>query len=216
MMNKKTIALLLFDDVEVMDFAGPFEVFSVTNELNQDRLLTLHTVAVTTDPVIARNGLSVNPDIQLDAMPQADIVIIPGGDGTREVLQQPAVMHWIQQISANAEHVLSVCSGALLLAGAGLLNDLPATTHHDVFDTLAELSPSTRLIRDQRFVDNGQIVTSAGISAGIDMSLYMVARLYGHDTAQKTARYMEYPYLTKEGNPQGQGRFDDNSPLAFM
>ncbi|OQX33900.1 MAG: AraC family transcriptional regulator [Oceanospirillales bacterium LUC14_002_19_P2] len=216
MINKKTIALLLFDDVEVMDFAGPFEVFSVTNELNQDHLFTLRTVALTTDPIIARNGLSVNPDVQLDTIPQADIVIIPGGDGTREVLQQPAVMSWIQKISANAEHVLSVCSGALLLAGAGLLNNMPATTHHEVFDTLAELSPSTRLIRDQRFVDNGRIVTSAGISAGIDMSLYMIARLYGHDIAQQTARYMEYPYFTKTDKPQDEDRFDDNSPLAFM
>ncbi len=216
MMNKKTIALLLFDDVEVMDFAGPFEVFSVTNELHQDSLFTLRTVALTTDPVTARNGLSVNPDVQLDAMPQADIVVIPGGDGTRGVLQQPETMNWIQQVSANAEHVLSVCSGTLLLAGAGLLNDMPATTHHEVFDTLAELSPTTRLIRDQRFVDNGRIVTSAGISAGIDMSLYMVARLYGHDVAQKTARYMEYPYFTGKDKPQSEDQFDDNSPLAFM
>jgi len=216
MNNKKTIALLLFDDVEVMDFAGPFEVFSVTNELNQDCLFTLRTVAVTTDPVIARNGLSVNPDVQLDAMPQADIIIIPGGDGTRAVLSQPVVMNWIKQVSTHAEHIMSVCSGALLLAGAGLLNDMPATTHHEVFDTLAELSPSTRLIRDQRFVDNGKIVTSAGISAGIDMSLYMVARLYGHDIAQKTARYMEYPYFTESDNSQNEDRFDDNSPLAFM
>ena len=199
-----------------MDFAGPFEVFSVTNELHQDSLFTLRTVALTTDPVTARNGLSVNPDVQLDAMPQADIVVIPGGDGTRGVLQQPETMNWIQQVSANAEHVLSVCSGALLLAGAGLLNDMPATTHHEVFDTLAELSPTTRLIRDQRFVDNGRIVTSAGISAGIDMSLYMVARLYGHDVAQKTARYMEYPYFTGEDKPQSEDQFDDNSPMAFM
>ena len=216
MMNKKTIALLLFDDVEVMDFAGPFEVFSVTNELNQNRLFTLQTVALTANPVTARNGLSVNPDVPLDAMHQADIVIIPGGDGTRAVLQQPETMNWIQQVSANAEHVLSVCSGALLLAGAGLLNDMPATTHHEVFDTLAELSPSTRLIRDQRFVDNGRIVTSAGISAGIDMSLYMVAKLYGHDVAQKTARYMEYPYFSGDGKLQSEDPFDDNSPLAFM
>ncbi len=215
-MKKKTIALLLFDDVEVMDFAGPFEVFSVTNELHQDSLFTLRTAALTTDPVIAKNGLSVNPDVPLEAIPQADIVIIPGGDGTREVLQQPTTMNWIQRVSAGAEHVLSVCSGALLLANTGLLNDLPATTHHEVFDTLAELSPSTRLIRDQRFVDNGKVVTSAGISAGIDMSLYMVARLYGHDVAYKTAQYMEYPYFTDEGQPQSEDRFDDSSPLAFM
>ena len=191
---KKKVAILLFDDVEVLDFAGPFEVFSVTDELNDYQIFDVYTVAFEKRPIIARNGLSVNPDYDLQEAPAPDILIIPGGDGTRPVMQNAAAIDWIQERADEAQLVLSVCSGSLLLSIAGLLDGLKATTHHQVVDLLRKISPNTEVLADRRFVDNGRVITSAGISAGIDMSLYVVGRLFGEQCAVKTARYMEYRY----------------------
>jgi len=191
-MNKRNTAILIFDDVEVLDFAGPFEVFSVTNELSNYSLLNVYTVAREKTPVTARNGLSVNPDYSINEAPQPDILIVPGGSGTRPILQQPDILTWIKQSSQNADKVLSVCTGALLLAKVGLLDGLKSTTHHTAFELLGEIAPDTEIVRDVRFVDNGKVITAAGISAGIDMSLYVIEILYGTETAQRTAGYMEY------------------------
>jgi len=191
-MDKKNTAILLFDDVEVLDFAGPFEVFSVTNELNDYSILNVYTVAREKSPVKARNGLSVIPDYAINEAPAPAILIVPGGIGTRPVLEQYDVISWIKESANNAEKVLSVCTGALLLAKAGLLEGLKATTHHRAFEILTELAPNTEIVRDERFVDNGKVITSGGISAGIDMSLYVVELIYGKEAAQKTAAYMEY------------------------
>ncbi len=191
-MKKRNTAILLFDDVEVLDFAGPFEVFSVTNELNDYALLDVYTVSRKIGPVIAKNGLSVNPDYNLAGAPKPDLLILPGGYGSRKVMEQADVIHWIRESADSAEKVMSVCTGSLLLAKAGLLHGLKATTHHTVFDTLIELAPHTEVLKDERFIDNGKIVTSAGVSAGIDMSLYVIGLLYGEDEAQKTAQYIEY------------------------
>jgi transcriptional regulator GlxA family with amidase domain len=191
-MSKKNTAILLFDDVEVLDFAGPFEVFSITNELNDYTILNIYTVAQNKSPIIAKNGLSVNPDYELSEAPKPDLLIIPGGYGTRKLLQQPGAINWIKDNADPAEKVMSICTGALLLAKAGLLEGLKATTHYQVFDTLAELAPNTEILRNERFVDNGKILTSAGVSAGIDMSLHVIGLLYGKYEAIKTARYIEY------------------------
>lgn len=191
-MKKRNTAILIFDDVEVLDFAGPFEVFSVTNELCDYSLLNVYTVARGKAPVTARNGLSVNPDYSITEAPQPDILIVPGGSGTRPVLLQQDILAWIRQSADNAEKVLSVCTGALLLAKVGLLDGMKSTTHHSAFETLAEIAPETEVVRDSRFVDNGKVITAAGISAGIDMSLYVVEMLYGREIAQRTAGYMEY------------------------
>ena len=191
-MKKLNAAILIFDDVEVLDFAGPFEVFSVTNELNDYSLLNVYTVAREKSPVRARNGLSVNPDFSIHEAPQPDILIVPGGQGTRPALQQHDILSWIRQSANDAEKVLSVCTGALLLAKVGLLDGLRSTTHHSAFGLLAEIAPNTEIVRDARFVDNGKVITSAGISAGIDMSLYVIEMLFGTETAQYTAGYMEY------------------------
>jgi len=191
-MKKRNTAILIFDDVEVLDFAGPFEVFSVTNELSDYSLLNVYTVARGKAPVTARNGLSVNPDYSITEAPQPDILIVPGGSGTRPVLLQQDILAWITQSANSAEKVLSVCTGALLLAKVGLLDGMKSTTHHSAFETLAEIAPETEVVRDIRFVDNGKVITAAGISAGIDMSLYVVEMLYGREIAQHTAGYMEY------------------------
>lgn len=191
-MKKRNTAILIFDDVEVLDFAGPFEVFSVTNELSDYSLLNVYTVSRNKAPVTARNGLSVNPDYSIGEAPQPDILIVPGGSGTRPILQQQDILSWIKQTSQGAEKVLSVCTGALLLAKIGLLDGLKSTTHHGAFELLGKIAPDTEIVRDVRFVDNGKVITAAGISAGIDMSLYVIEMFYGKETAQHTIEYMEY------------------------
>ena len=191
-MNKKNVALLLFDDVEVLDFAGPFEVFSVTSELNDYSLFNVYTVASEKRPIIARNGLSVNPDYAVTECPRPDIIIVPGGNGTRQVMHAPVLLEWVGGQSRQAELTLSVCTGSLVLAAAGLLKGLAATTHHEVFDLFRQVAPDTELKETDRFVDNGKIITAGGISAGIDMSLYVIERLLGAEQARQTAAYMEY------------------------
>lgn len=191
-MSKKKVAIFIFNDVEVLDFAGPFEVFSVTSELNNNELFEVYTVAEKLESVTARNGLSINPSYQIANCPTPNILIIPGGFGIRELMNNSVVINWIQDCSHQAELVLSVCTGALLLAISGLLVGLEATTHHQVIDDLRAVAPTTQVLDNQRFVDNGQIITSAGISAGIDMCLYVVYILLGKDIAVKTAKYMEY------------------------
>jgi transcriptional regulator GlxA family with amidase domain len=191
-MKRRNTAILLFDDVEVLDFAGPFEVFSVTDELSDYQRLNVYTVAREIRPITTRNGLSINPGYTIENAPEPKILIVPGGEGTRAVMGQGEMFSWIVQCAQNSEKVLSICSGALLLAKAGLLKGLKATTHHQVFDTLESMAPETKIIKGQRFVDNGKIITSAGISAGIDMSLYVIEQLFGSEVADATADYMEY------------------------
>lgn len=192
-MATRNVAILMFDDVEVLDFAGPFEVFSVTSELSKgEGPFAVSTVAVHPGAVNARNGLSVNPDCTISDCPPPDILIVPGGQGTRKLIDNSAVINWIKDSARTAELVLSVCTGSLLLAKAGLLEGLAATTHHQVLDLLRELAPNTTIIENQRFVDNGKIITSGGIAAGIDMSLHVVGKLLGTAQAEQTAEHMEY------------------------
>ena len=121
-----------------------------------------------------------------------DVLIVPGGYGTRQVLEKRDIIEWIQLVSKEAELVLSVCTGSLVLAKAGILEGLQATTHHQVLDTLASLAPNTKIINDKRYVDNGSIVTAAGISAGIDMCFHIIEKLLGIEYAEEAATYMEY------------------------
>ncbi|AOS43744.1 Isonitrile hydratase [Lacunisphaera limnophila] len=195
----RTVAILLFDDVEVLDFAGPFEVFSVTRELAGDQLFTVHTVGLNPGTVRARNGLKVVPEHTLESVPQPDLLIVPGGYGTRALLHQPGVLDWIRRKAPKCELVASVCTGSLVLAKAGLLAGLPATTHYECFDQLRALEPTATVREDVRFTEADRVLTAAGISAGIDLSLHLVARLHGVATAQKTAAYMEYHWTNDGG-----------------
>jgi transcriptional regulator GlxA family with amidase domain len=149
--------------------------------------------------VRARNGLKIVPDFTLESAPPPQLLIIPGGAGTRPLLQRPSLLEWIRQRHRRTEHTVSVCTGALVLAKAGLLNNFRATTHYECLDELAALAPNTEIDATVRFTDNGQILTSAGISAGIDVSLHLVARLHGEATAERTARYMEYHWRNDGG-----------------
>lgn len=189
---KKNIVILLFDDVEVLDFAGPFEVFAVADELLGHTVFNVVTAAETPGTIRTRNGLKVLPHFTLEDAPRPDVLVVPGGFGTRALLKRPALLEWLRRKSRDAELTMSVCTGALVLAKAGLLDGLRATTHHDVFPLLREIGPQVTVVEDERFIDNGRILTAAGISAGIDCSLHVVARLLGEDAANATARYMEY------------------------
>jgi transcriptional regulator GlxA family with amidase domain len=194
MPTTRTLALLIFEDVEVLDFCGPFEVFTVANRYADPSAFNVLSVAEKPGPVLTRGGLGVNPHHRLADCPRPDLLLVPGGQGTRREMHNPVVIDWIRQASEKAELVLSVCTGALLLAKAGLLDGLEATTHHGAIDLLREVAPKTNVHADRRFVDNGRVVCSAGIAAGIDMSLHVVARLLGREVAEKTARQMEYPW----------------------
>jgi transcriptional regulator GlxA family with amidase domain len=194
MPTTRNVAILLFDDVEVLDFCGPFEVFSVANRFTESPAFHVLTVAEKAGPVVTRGGLSVNPHHRLPDCPRPKMLLVPGGQGTRKGMHNPVLIDWIRQASSEAELVLSVCTGALLLAKAGLLDGLEATTHHGTIDLLREVAPKTTVLADRRFRDNGRVVCSAGIAAGIDMSLHVVARLLGREVAEKTGRQMEYPW----------------------
>jgi len=196
----RNVAILIFDEVEVLDFCGPFEVFSVTGRAKAQASFNVYTVAENLRAVIARNQLSVNPRYDFTNCPAPDLLVVPGGWGTRQQMNHPPIIDWIKQTAANAELVLSVCTGALLLAKAGLLEGLSATTHHGAIELLRQTAPNTKVVTDRRFVDNGKIILSAGISAGIDMSLHVVARLFGEPEAVATAKYMEYDWRREAGD----------------
>ncbi len=196
---RRTTAILIFENVELLDFSGPFEVFSLADELSEKNSFRVFTVAETPGTIRTNNGLKIVPEHTLESSPAPDLLIVPGGFGTRALLNKPSVIEWIRVAAKRAEIVASVCTGALLLAKAGLLNDQPATTHYLLLDLLRELAPTAFVHEDRRFVANGPIATSAGISAGIDLSLHLLARLQDTTTAEKTARHMEYHWRNDGG-----------------
>lgn len=189
---RRTVAILVFDEVEVLDFAGPFEVFAVTDELRSHSVFNVVTVAPSLAGVRARNGLRVLPDFSLENCPEQQVLVVPGGWGTRALLKHDVLIDWIRTRSLSSEVTMSVCTGALLLARAGLLDGLRVTTHHGALDELRRLAPGAVVDPASRFHDNGRIVTSAGISAGIDCSLHLVGRLLGAGASAATAVEMEY------------------------
>lgn len=193
-MATRVVAIPIFDDVEVLDFCGPFEVFSVASRFTDPPAFSVVLVAEKDGRVVTRGGMSVNAHHRLADCPRPDILLVPGGQGTRKEMHNPALVGWVVRAAAGAELVLSVCTGALVLAKAGLLDGLEATTHHGAIDLLRQTAPNATVHADRRFVDNGRVVCSAGIAAGIDMSLHVVGRLLGGEVAGKTARQMEYPW----------------------
>jgi transcriptional regulator GlxA family with amidase domain len=150
------------------------------------------TVAATPDTGRATGGLRVVPDYSLVDAPPIELLVVPGGFGPRPLLEDRAVLDWIRGAAAKAEHVTSVCTGALLLAKAGLLEGRKATTHHAALDLLAEIDPSVQVDRNARVVQDG-VISSAGVAAGIDMAFDVVEMLHGRDVADETAHYIEYP-----------------------
>ena len=199
MTSVRSVGILIFDDVEVLDFAGPFEVFSRTRlepglesrRSEASAPFTVFTVAERAGAIRATGGLTVTPAYDFASAPIIDLLVVPGGWGTRPLLKHAPVTDWIREMSARAGLVTSVCSGALLLAEAGLLKGKRATTHWGALDALAAIDLSIRVEPAARVVKDG-VITSAGISAGIDMALDVVEMLHGAAVADDTARYMEY------------------------
>jgi transcriptional regulator GlxA family with amidase domain len=194
MTETRNVAIYIFDEVEVLDFCGPFEVFSVTGRRDHEQPFNVFTVASQARPILARNELSINPRYTFADCPKPDLLLIPGGFGTRQEMHKQPVLDWIKNQSETSELVLSVCTGSLILGRAGLLDGLTATSHHLALEEFKAAAPNTTIDAGKRFIDNGKVVTAAGISAGIDMSLYIVARLLGMKQAVETATYMEYDW----------------------
>lgn len=193
----RRVLLLMFDDMELLDFAGPFEVFTtavrVAGKHGQPMPWTVSTASPTGAPVRARAGLTLHAEHALAEAPATDVFLVPGGvvDG---VLADAALLAQIGRCARQASLVASVCTGAFILADAGLLHAAPCTTHWEDVADLRRRHPHLDVYPDARWVDNGALVTSAGISAGIDMSLHLVERLAGHELAQATARQMDYAW----------------------
>lgn len=186
------VGLFLFDDIELLDFAGPYEVFSVTSELSDYTLFRVFSVSEDGEEIRTVNGLKVKPDFAFDNHPPIDILVIPGGVGTKKEMDKSAIVEWIRWNSDRAKMTVSVCSGARILARMGLLDGMEVTTHHEVFDDIRRIAPRATLNQKARFVDNGRILTAGGISAGIDVAFHIVRKLHGDEVADRTARYMEY------------------------
>ena len=190
----KKVAILIFDNVEVLDFAGPFEVFSVSRTPKGEKLYDVSLIAEKEELIRARNNFLVQPNLTTDSREKFDMVVVPGGYGTRPLLQNEKIKAWIKTQFEEVELMLSVCTGSLVLGSAGLLDDLSATTHHMAFDELKAVAPNTEIIQLVKYVDNGKVITAAGISAGIEMALHVVERHHGKEQAELTARYMEYTW----------------------
>lgn len=194
----RNVGILIFDKVEVLDFCGPFEVFSsallpgMPETYPEPSLFRVWTVGVTREPIRAVGGLEVIPACSIDDHPDFDIIVVPGGYGTRTIPQE--AVDWIVRMSPRLEITTSVCTGAFLLAQAGVLEGKPATTHWASIGGLRERFPAIEVRDDERVVDAGAVITSAGVSAGIDMALHVVERLHGREAAELTARFMEYEW----------------------
>ena len=198
-MVQKRVGILVFPEVEILDFCGPFEVFSVTRldeskRRDEPSPFEVVVVAETAEPVIATGGLRVLPDHDVASCPPLDLLVVPGGWGTRRLVQNDKVVGWIRERAKEVELAASVCTGSFLYGQAGLLDGRRATTHWLSLDRMEQAFPAVHVVRDQHVVEDGSIVTSAGIAAGIDLALRIVARIHGEAVARATARYMEYPY----------------------
>ena len=191
--NEKTltVAILLFDRAEIIDFAGPWEVFGGAG-------YKVFTVAEKLDPVNSVYGQKIVADYTFDNSPTADVLLVPGG-GVRDAVNNPKLITWVQENAKRSTYVMSVCTGAFILAKAGLLDGLSATTVRGGIDNLATAGKNIKAVYDKRYVDNGKIITTAGLSSGIDGAFYLVSKMLGKGTAQQVALGLEYKW-----DPEGK------------
>lgn len=182
--ERKRVAILIFNGVQIIDYTAPYEIFGQAR-------FNVFTVAEKAEAIKTAMGMSVNPAYDFEDHPKPDILLVPGG-GVDGVVNSPRSIKWIQDNAEEAEYVLSVCNGALILAKAGLLEGISATTFYGLLDELKRMAPNTEVVNDKRFVDNGKIITSAGLSAGIDASLHLVSKILGKGRAQNLALHIEY------------------------
>ena len=198
-MKKINVGILIFNDVEVLDFTGPYEVFSRVRTIKgaasrrsiDSAPFNPFTISIDNGSIQATGGLKILPDFNFDNSPHIDILVIPGGYGTRPLLNNEDLLIWIKQISESAKITSSVCTGALLLAKSGLLEGKRATTHWGAINALKSISKNINVIPDRRIIDD-EIITSAGVSSGIDMAFMIVEKLFGEEVASDTAKYIEF------------------------
>ncbi|MGA9768614.1 MAG: copper chaperone PCu(A)C [Blastocatellia bacterium] len=189
--QRRKVAILVFNGVQIIDYTGPYEVFGQAG-------FDVYTVALKADPITTNMGMKVIPAYTTENNPTPDILVVPGG-GVTQTQNDPKALKWVQETAEKAEIVLSVCNGAYILAKAGLLNRLTATTTAPLIDGLAQAAPNIKVVYDKRFVDNGKIITTGGLSSGIDGSLHVVSRLFGRGRAQGIALGIEYNWLPEGG-----------------
>lgn len=197
---QKVVGIFVFNEVEVLDFCGPFEVLSVTRVDESKRLETISPfdvklIAFSKDIVLTTGGMKVVPDFDFETCPKLDILIVAGGMGTRKLMYDEKVLDFVQKKAKEVELLTSVCTGSLILANAKLLENFSATTHWKSLDRMEDEFKNVKVCRDKHFVEDGNIISSAGISAGIDMALYIVKKYFGEEVSRATAKHMEYPYL---------------------
>jgi putative intracellular protease/amidase len=208
----RNVAIVVYDQAEPLDWSGPFEVYNDAasfGSANGQPAFNVYIVSKTTDPVDAQ-GLKVVPQYSIENAPKPDIVLFPGGPAAK-VYDDPAFFAWAEKVSKEAEIAQSVCTGAFVLGKAGLLDGLEVTTHYGSIDRLGQMYPKAAVKRGRRFVDNGHVVTTAGISAGIDGSLHVVARLLGRRVADEVARYMEYAWVPEASLALGYAYFNPST-----
>jgi len=186
----RNLAILIFDGVQIIDYTGPYETFGHTYSADGEAF-NIYTVSEKTDAITTSMGMSVNPKYSFQNAPKPDVLLVPGGSVDGQ-LKSPVVIKWVQNTANNAEIVMSVCNGAFIIAKAGLLDGMEATTTSGLIPLLREAAPQVKVVDDRRFVDNGHVITTAGLSSGIDGALHVIERLYGRGTAQMAALGMEY------------------------
>ena len=200
----RNVAIVIWNGAEILDWGGPAEVFESAaryGAIDDKPAFRVYTVSKTTEPIVSQRFINVVPNYSIEDAPKPDIVVLPGG-GTNAILEDEAFLAWAGKVAKESEIALSVCTGAFVLGKHGMLDGKEVTTWYDATDALAEQFPKADVQPGRRFVDNGHVVTTAGVSAGIDGALHVVARLLGYSVALKTAEYMEYgwmpePYLSK-------------------
>lgn len=197
--TKYNVAIFLYQGVELLDFAGPGEVFSSTKGFN------VYTVSIDGSEILSQGFVTVKPQYSIDNAPAPDIIVLPGG-ASGNVNKNQKLLNWVNNAIHNGNTAMSVCTGASILAKAGLLDNLNVTTHHGFLEGLQQMSPSSKVLEKTRFVDNGNIITTAGVSAGIDGALHLISKIKGTDIAEATAWYMEYEKWNKD-----EGRVDDKN-----
>jgi transcriptional regulator GlxA family with amidase domain len=186
------IGVFIFDGAEELDFVGPWEVLRAWAGMFPDDQVEVFTIAPGAEPVTCANGMRVIPDHTIDAAPEFDVLVYPGGMGNRDFIGDENHRSWLQKSAARGALMTSVCTGSLVYADAGLLNGRPATTHWQWLEMLKQLGTDVEPRETDRFVDTGDVITAAGVSAGIDMALHLVARLASEDTAKQVRRMIQY------------------------
>ena len=194
----RNLAIFVFEGVQIIDYTAPWEVFGHAHVNDHEPAFQIYTVAQKPGPITTAMGMSVNPKYTFANAPKVDVLVLPGGSVKRH-MDDPQVKRWVQETTKNAEIVLSVCNGAFFLGRTGLLDGLEATTFAGLIDELQAAAPKARVVRDRRYVDNGKIITAAGLSSGIDGALHVIERLLGKGDAQVAATSLEYDWRPDGG-----------------